>query len=163
MSKQSLKLKEEQVEVILEKVKKAKGIVLVDYRGINVEQDTNMRNALRAEKIEYKVLKNRLVLRAFNAAGFTGMDAVLEGPTAVAFSFDDATAAARIISENQKKIPKISMKGGIVEGQIMDAKGITAVASIPSKEVLLGQLLGLLTSPMRSFAVAVSEVAKKQA
>jgi len=163
MSKQAIKLKEQQVEAILEKVKKAKGIVLVDYRGINVEQDTNMRNALRAEKIEYKVLKNRLVLRAFNAAGFTGMDAVLEGPTAVAFSFDDATAAARIISENTKKIPKISMKGGIVEGQIMDAKGITAVASIPSKEVLLGQLLGLLTSPMRSFAVAVSEVAKKKA
>lgn len=163
MSKQAIELKAKQVDEILDKVKRAKGIVLLDYRGINVEQDTAMRNQLRKEKIEYKVLKNRLVLRAFNAAGYTGMDSVLEGPTAVAFSFDDATAAARVLSENCKKIPKISLKGGIVEGKIMDESGIKAVATIPSKEVLLSQLLGLLTSPMRSFAVAISEVAKKKA
>ena len=163
MSKKAIELKAKQVDEILDKVKRAKGIVLLDYRGINVEQDTNMRNQLRKENIEYKVLKNRLVLRAFNQAGYTGLDGVLEGPTAVAFSFEDATAPARILAENCKKVQKISMKGGIVEGQIMDANGIQAVANIPSKEVLLSQLLGLLTSPMRSFAVAISEVAKKKA
>jgi large subunit ribosomal protein L10 len=163
MSEEILKQKAEQVSGILEKVKRAKGIVLVDYRGINVEEDTAMRNALRAEKVDYKVLKNRLVLRAFNEAGFTGMDKVLEGPTAVAFSYEDATAPARIIADTMKKVTKISMKAGIVEGKILDQNGIKAVASIPSKNVLLSQLLGLLTSPMRSFAVAVSEVAKKKA
>ncbi|MCL2555866.1 MAG: 50S ribosomal protein L10 [Firmicutes bacterium] len=163
MSRKAIELKSKQVDEILDKVKRAKGVVLLDYRGINVEQDTAMRNQLRKENIEYKVLKNRLVLRAFNQAGYTGLDKVLEGPTAVAFSFDDATAPARILAENCKKVQKISMKGGIVEGQVMDQNGIQAVASIPSKEVLLSQLLGLLTSPMRSFAVAINEVAKQKA
>ena len=162
MSAETLKSKQEQVAVIEDKVRKAKGVVLVDYRGLNVAEDTAMRNALREAKVDYKVLKNRLVLRAFNNAGYTGFDKMLEGPTAVAFSFDDATAPARIIVENVKKTNKIAVKGGIVEEKSMDAAGITAVASIPAKEVLLAQLLGLLTSPMRSMAIAVSEVAKKQ-
>jgi large subunit ribosomal protein L10 len=163
MSEKSLQLKQEQVADILDKVKRAKGIVLVDYRGINVLDDTNLRSQLRKEKIEYKVLKNRLMLRALNQAGFTGMDKVLEGPTAVAFSYDDATAPARIIQENLKKMPKISIKAGVIEGRIMDGAQVTAVANIPPYKVLLSQLLGLLTNPMRSLAVAVSEVAKKKA
>lgn len=161
MSKEAIEKKQEIVDGITEKVRRAKGIVLLDYRGIRVDEDTNLRNALRKENIEYKVLKNRMVLRAFNEAGFVGMDKTLEGPTAVAFSYEDATAPARIISDTVKKINRISIKGGIVEGKILDAAGITAVATIPSKNVLLAQLLGLLTSPMRSFAVAISEVAKK--
>ncbi|MCL2821619.1 MAG: 50S ribosomal protein L10 [Firmicutes bacterium] len=162
MSKQSIELKSKQVDEILEKVNKAKGIALLDYRGINVEQDTNMRNQLRAEKVEYKVLKNRLVLRAFNKAGHLGLDKVLEGPTAIAFSYEDATAPARILAENCKKVNKIKLKGGIVEGKILDAAGITAVASIPSKQILLSQLLCVLTSPMRSLAIGINEVAKKK-
>jgi large subunit ribosomal protein L10 len=161
LSKEAIEKKQEIVDGITEKVRRAKGIVLLDYRGIRVDEDTNLRNALRKENIEYKVLKNRMVLRAFNEAGFVGMDKTLEGPTAVAFSYEDATAPARIISDTVKKINRISIKGGIVEGKILDAAGITAVATIPSKNVLLAQLLGLLTSPMRSFAVAISEVAKK--
>ena len=163
MSLESIKIKEEQVAVIEDKAKRAKGIVLVDYRGLNVAEDTEMRNNLRKEGVEYKVLKNRLVLRAFNNAGYEGFDKVLEGPTAVAFSYEDATAPARIIMESVKKTNKISVKGGVVEGKILDAAAITAVANIPSREVLLAQLLGLLTSPMRSLAIAVNEVAKKQA
>jgi len=163
MSLETIKIKEEQVAVIEDKAKRAKGIVLVDYRGLNVAEDTEMRNNLRKEGVEYKVLKNRLVLRAFNNAGYEGFDKVLEGPTAVAFSYEDATAPARIIMESVKKTNKISVKGGVVEGKILDAAAITAVANIPSREVLLAQLLGLLTSPMRSLAIAVNEVAKKQA
>ncbi len=163
MSLESIRIKEEQVAVIEDKTRRAKGVVLVDYRGLNVAEDTEMRNKLRAAGVEYKVLKNRLVLRAFNKAGYEGFDKVLEGPTAVAFSYDDATAPARIVMESVKKTNKISVKGGIVEGKILDAAGITAVSNIPSKEVLLSQLLGLLTSPMRSLAIAVNEVAKKQA
>jgi len=164
MSLETIKIKEEQVAIIEDKTKRAKGVVLVDYRGLNVAEDTEMRNKLRSAGVEYKVLKNRLVLRAFNNAGYEGFDKVLEGPTAVAFSYDDATAPARIVMESVKKTNnKISVKGGIVEGKILDAAGITAVSNIPSKEILLSQLLGLLTSPMRSLAIAVNEVAKKQA
>ena len=164
MSLESIKIKAEQVAVIEDKAKRAKGVVLVDYRGLTVAEDTEMRNNLRKAGVEYKVLKNRLVLRAFNNVGYEGFDKVLEGPTAVAFSYDDATAPARIVMESVKKTNnKISVKGGIVEGKILDANGIVAVSNIPSKEVLLSQLLGLLTSPMRSLAMAVSEVAKKQA
>ncbi|MBQ4049318.1 MAG: 50S ribosomal protein L10, partial [Clostridia bacterium] len=164
MSLESIKIKAEQVAVIEDKAKRAKGVVLVDYRGLTVAEDTEMCNNLRKAGVEYKVLKNRLVLRAFNNVGYEGFDKVLEGPTAVAFSYDDATAPARIVMESVKKTNnKISVKGGIVEGKILDANGIVAVSNIPSKEVLLSQLLGLLTSPMRSLAIAVSEVAKKQA
>lgn len=163
MSEKIIKIKEEQVKEIQDKVNKAKGIVLVDYRGINVEEDTKMRGELRNAGIEYKVLKNRLVLRAFDNSGYKGFDEILKGPTAIAFSYDDAVAPARIIADNCKKINKISIKGGIVEGIIMNSDQISSVAAIPSKEVLLAQLLGLLTSPMRSLAIAVSEVAKKNA
>lgn len=160
---ETLRLKKEQVAVLEEKVKKAAGIVVVDYRGISVEEDTKLRSALREAGVEYKVIKNRLILRAFKNSGYEGFDKVFEGPTAVAFSYDDATAPARIISENMKKLNKLAIKGGVVENQAMDAAGINKIASIPSKTVLVGQLLGLLTSPMRSLAVALSEVAKKQA
>ncbi len=163
LEKESLKLKKEQVAQLEEKVKNAAGIVVVDYRGITVEEDTNLRSALRAAGVEYKVVKNRLILRAFKNSGYEGFDHVFEGPTAVAFSSDDATAPARIISENIKKLNKLAIKGGIVEKQVMDAAGINKIATIPSKTVLVGQLLGLLTSPMRGLAVALSEVAKKQA
>jgi len=159
-----LEAKKAQVAEVIEVLKEAQTGVLVDYRGLNVAEDTEMRNKLRSAGVEYKVLKNRLVLRAFNNAGYEGFDKVLEGPTAVAFSYDDATAPARIVMESVKKTNnKISVKGGIVEGKILDAAGITAVSNIPSKEILLSQLLGLLTSPMRSLAIAVNEVAKKQA
>ena len=160
---EALKLKKEQVAEYEDKVKRAAGIVVLDYRGITVEEDTNLRSALRAAGIEYKVIKNRIILRAFKNSGYDGFDKVFEGPTAVAFSYDDATAPARIISENSKKLNKLTIKGGIVENQAMDAAGITKIANIPSKNVLVGQLLGLLTSPMRGLAVALNEVAKKQA
>lgn len=160
MSEKIMKIKQEKVAEILSKVKRAKGIVLVDYRGLSVAEDTALRNEFRKEKIEYKVLKNRLVLRALNEAGYTGMDKVLEGPTAVAFSYDDAVAPARVARDNVKKIPKISIKAGVIEGKILDADGINQVAAIPSYKVLVAQLLGLLTNPMRSLAVALSEVAK---
>ena len=163
LEKEALKLKKEQVAQLEDKIKRAAGIVIIDYRGITVEEDTNLRSALRAANVEYKVIKNRLILRAFKNSGYDGLDKVFEGPTAVAFSYDDATAPARIISENIKKLNKLSMKGGVVENQVMDAAGINKIATIPSKNVLLGQLLGLLTSPMRSLAVALNEVAKKQA
>ncbi len=162
MSAETIKLKQQQVSEYAEKFAKASSIVLVDYRGLNVSEDTAMRNDLRKANVEYKVVKNRLVLRALNEAGFTGFDKVLEGPTAIAISYEDAVAPAKIVVDNVKKTNKISVKGGIVEGKAMDAAGITKVASIPAKPVLVAQLLGMLQTPIRGLAVALSEIAKKQ-
>lgn len=155
--------KAQQVEDICEKVKKAKSVVLVDYRGLTVAQDTEMRVGLRQAGVDYKVLKNRLVLRAFNECGYDGFAEILEGPTAVAFGYEDAVAPAKIVAETVTKTNnKISIKGGIIEGKQASVDEINALAKIPAKPVLVGQLLGMLTNPMRSLAVALSEIAKKQ-
>ena len=131
MSAESIKLKEQQVAEYAEKFGKAKSVVLVDYRGLTVAEDTAMRNEMRKAGVEYKVVKNRLMARAFAAAGIPGFD-VIEGPTAVAVSYDDAVAPSKI------------------------------VATIPAKPVLVAQLLGMLQSPLRGLAVALSEIAKKK-
>lgn len=162
MSAETIKLKEQQVAEYAEKFGKAKSVVLVDYRGLNVAEDTSMRSELRKANVEYKVVKNRLILRAFVNAGYQGFDSVLEGPTAIAVSYDDAVAPAKIIVDNVKKTNKITVKGGVVEGKIMDAQGITKVASVPAKPVLVAQLLGMLQTPVRGLAVALSEIAKKK-
>ena len=163
MSKESIALKEQAVAEIKEKIEKAKSVVLIDYRGLTVSEDTAMRNELRAANVEYRVLKNRLVLRAMNAAGYEGFDSVLEGPTAVAFGYDDPIAPAKILVDSASKYNKMAVKGGIIENKKADENEVKAFAKIPAKPVLVGQLLGLLTNPMRSLAVAVSEIAKKQA
>ena len=151
MSAETLKLKEQQVAEYAEKFGKAKSVVLVDYRGLNVAEDTSMRSELRKANVEYKVVKNRLILRAFVNAGYQGFDSVLEGPTAIAVSYDDAVAPAKIIVDNVKKTNKITVKGGVVEGKIMDAQGITKVASVPAKPVLVAQLLGMLQTRSCAF------------
>ena len=163
LSTEAIKAKAEQVETVKEKIGKAKSVVLVDYRGLTVAEDTVMRAELRKANVEYAVIKNRIMLRAFAAAGYSDFDSVFEGPTAVAISYDDAVAGAKIISDTAKKTKKLAFKGGVVEGKAMDAQGIQMLSTIPSKNVLIAQMLGLLTSPMRSLAVAVSEIAKKNA
>ena len=163
MSKEAIAQKAQQVEEIVEKVKKSKSIVLVDYRGLTVAQDTEMRVNMRKAGVDYKVLKNRLVLRALNNCGFDGFEKVLEGPTAVAFGYEDAVAPAKIVAETVTKTNnKIAIKGGIIEGKQASVEEVNALSKIPAKPVLVGQLLGMLTSPMRSLAVALSEIAKKQ-
>ena len=163
MSKEAIEQKAQQVEEIVEKVKKSKSIVLVDYRGLTVAQDTEMRVNMRKAGVDYKVLKNRLVLRALNNCGFDGFEKVLEGPTAVAFGYEDAVAPAKIVAETVTKTNnKIAIKGGVIEGKQASVEEVNALSKIPAKPVLVGQLLGMLTSPMRSLAVALSEIAKKQ-
>ncbi|MCL2370708.1 MAG: 50S ribosomal protein L10 [Firmicutes bacterium] len=161
-SKKIIAEKQEQVKDILDKVNKSKGVVLVDYRGMASTATSDLRSDMRKENIEYKVLKNRLVLRAFKEAGYNDFDKILEGPTAIAFGYDDPTAPARIFKKHAKDgIP--AFKAGIVEGKVMDAAAIEEVASIPSKEVLVAQLLGMLTMPLRGLAVALDQIAQKKA
>ena len=161
-SKEIIAQKEQLVSEVAEKISKAKSIVLVNHCGLTVEQDTALRVDMRKNGVEYNVIKNTVLTRAFEKAGYTGFEKVFEGPTAVAFSYEDTVAGAKILVENGTKTNKLEIKGGVIEGKSASVEEVKVLASIPAKPVLIGQLLGLLTSPMRSLAVAVSEVAKKQ-
>ncbi len=154
--------KEQKVAELVEKIKKAKSVILVDYSGITVAEDTALRAEMRKNGVEYKVVKNTALSRAFSSAGFDGLDQYLEKTTAVAFSYEDAVAGAKVTADTIAKIKKLAFKGGIIEGEVADEKKVEALSKIPPKPVLLSQLLGLLTSPMRSLAVAIAEVAKKK-
>lgn len=163
MSEHNIEQRKAYVADVVEKINNSSSVVLVDYRGINVEQDTAMRKALREAGVEYRVIKNSALSRAFEQTGNTGYDEYFFGPTAAAFGPEnDPVAPCRVLAEYAGKTP-MSIKCGVVEGKKFDENGIKALASIPEKPVLLAQLLGLLTSPMRSLAVALSEIAKKSA
>lgn len=144
--------------------KEAKSIVLVDYRGLTVSQANELRNDVRSAGGTYKVYKNRLMKIAFDKLGITFPESDYEGTTAVLFHANDEVAPAKIALDGTKKFNKnLKLKSGFVNGKYFNTEEITAFANIPSREVLLAQLLGLLTNPMRSLAVAVSEIAKKNA
>ena len=142
-------------------VEKASAAVLVDYRGLTVEEDTRLRKALREAGVVYKVYKNTYLTRAFEGSDFAQLNKDLEGPTAVAFGIDDATAPARIIAEFAKKAPKLEFKAGVVEGVYYDVKGLEKVAQIPSREVLISKLLGSLQSPIANMARVLKQIAEK--
>ncbi len=158
------KIEEKQVVIneIKEKVNKAKSIVLIDARGLTVLQDTKLRKQLREAGVDYKVYKNSMMEFAIENSEFGGLKEFLKGPTAVAFSYDDATLAARIISKNLKEMQAIEFKAGCIEGVVYDAAGITAVANIPSKEELLSKLLGSFKSPLSSFARLINAIAEEK-
>jgi len=158
-----VELKQPIVQAIAETVEGAQSVVLVDHRGLTVAQDTALRKQLREAGITYKVYKNTLMKRAFEGTEFAGLDAYLEGPSAIAVSKDDATAPARILAEFAKTAPKLELKAGVVEGTVYDAAGMTAIASIPSREVLLGRLLGSMQSPIANLARVLNQIAEKDA
>lgn len=163
MSEAIMNAKKQIVSDYAEKIGKCKSFVLIDYRGLTVAEDTALRVALRKENVEYKVVKNRLILRAIEQAGIEGIDAsVFEGPTAIAISYEDAVAPAKVLTDNAKKTKKTALKGGVVEGKVLTVDEIEKVATIPAKPVLVAQLLGMMQSPVRSLAVVLSEIAKKQ-
>ena len=144
--------------------KDAKSIVLVDYRGISVSQATELRETVRSAGGTYKVYKNRLMKIAFDNLGIEFPASDFEGTTAVIFHSSDEVAPAKIALDGSKKYNNtLKLKSGYVSGQYYDTAAITNLANIPSRYVLLAQLLGMLTNPMRSLAVAVSEIAKKNA
>ena len=142
-------------------VEKASAAVLVDYRGLTVEEDTRLRKALREAGVVYKVYKNTYLTRAFEGTDFAQLNKDLEGPTAVAFGIEDATAPARIIAEFAKKAPKLEFKAGVVEGVYYDVKGLEKVSQIPSREVLISKLLGSLQSPIANMARVLKQIAEK--
>ena len=158
-----VELKQPIVAEISELLDGAATAVVVDYRGLTVEQDTQLRKQLREAGVTYKVYKNTMIRRAAEGTAFAALDPHLEGPTAIAVSKTDATAAARILAEFAKKADKLEIKGGVVEGNYYDAKGMQVIATIPSREVLLGRLLGSMQSPIANFARVLNQIAEKSA
>lgn len=156
-----VELKQPIVEEISAKVKDAQSVVLVDYRGLTVEQDTELRKSLREAGVVYKVYKNTYMNRAFKGTDFEALAPYLEGPSAVAISTEDATAPARVLAEFAKKADKLQIKAGVVEGSVYDEKGMAAIASIPSRDVLISKLLGSLQSPITNFARVMNQLAEK--
>lgn len=156
-----VELKAPIVEEISGYIKDAQSVVLVDYRGLTVEQDTKLRKACRENDIIYKVYKNTMMNFAFKGTDFEGLAPYLEGPSAVAISTKDATAPARVMGKFAKEADALEIKGGVVEGTVYDAKGIAEIASIPSREELLSKLLGSMQSPIANFARVMQQLADK--
>ena len=157
----NLEAKKQVVEDIKAKISAAKSVVLVNYSGLTVAEDTELRNAFRKASVEYKVLKNTLVRRAFNELGVDSFDADLNGTTAVAFGSDEV-GASKIVVENAKKLDnKISAKSAYVNGEYVDKNGVESLASIPSKDALYSMLAGTLSNFIRGLAVALNRVAEK--
>ena len=158
-----VELKQPIVEEISGYVKDAKAAVLVDYRGLTVAEDTELRKALRQAGVVYKVYKNTMLNFAFKGTEYEALAKDLNGPTAVAFGLQDATAPARVLNDLAKKMPKLEFKSGVVEGTYYDQKGIQVIATIPSREVLISKLLGSLQSPIANLARVLKQIAEKAA
>lgn len=154
--------KQDAVNVIAEKLRGSATTVVADYRGLNVSQVTELRKQLREAGIEFQVLKNTLVRRATAEAELSELNEVLTGPTAIAFSREDVVAPAKILADFAKKNDALEIKGGVVEGRVVDVEQIKALAALPSREGMLSMLLSVLQAPIRNFALAVKAVSEKQ-
>ena len=157
-----VELKKPIVDEIIENLKDAKSAVLADYRGLTVEQDTQLRKQMREAGVVYKVYKNTMIKRAIEGTEFEALAPDLEGPTAISISKEDATAPARILFNFAKKAEALELKSGVVEGTFYDNKTISVIATIPSREELLSKLLGSIQSPVTNFARVIKQIAEKK-
>lgn len=162
MSEAAIAKKAAIVEEVTEKFKASASVVVVDYRGLTVDEVTRLRKQLREANVEMKVIKNSILTRAAQAAGLEGLEEVFTGPTAVAFSNDDVVAPAKIIDEFAQDAKALEIKGGIIEGKVSTLEEITALAKLPNREGLLSMLLSVLQAPVRNVAYAINAVAEKE-
>jgi len=160
------------VEEIKQKISESKSIAFVDYSGLNVEKDTELRKKFKASGSEYKVYKNRLVLIALNQLGITGCDEFLQGTNAIIFSYKDEVSAPKVLMENAVKNEIVKLKFGILDGKVVLKDEIEKLSMLPSKEILIAKLLSILNGPASSLVrvlnaptqgltVALTEIAKK--
>jgi large subunit ribosomal protein L10 len=157
-----VELKAPIIEEIKGHVAEAKSIILVDYRGLTVEQDTALRKAFRENGVVYKVYKNTYLKMAFAGTQYEVLADELDGPTAVAFGINDETSAAKVIADTKKKAEALEFKAGVVDGTKYDAKGLEVLATIPSKDVLISKLLGSLQSPITNIARVLKQIAEQK-
>ena len=153
-----IKQKEDEVNALVEKMKDAKLILFADYRGINVEDVTNLRATLRKTNSEYKIVKNNISKRALAKCEIEGLDAAVEGPTAVIIGHDDYLEPAKAIYEYTKEHDFYKIKGGVIDGKVMTAEEIVTLAKLPSRETLIGMLAGGLLGTISKLAVGLDQV-----
>ena len=163
MSVEAKQAKQVIIDEISERFEKASSVVVVDYLGLTVAEADELRSALRKEGVGFTVYKNTLVKRAIQGTSYESLGDILHGSSAFAFSGDDATAGARILSKSIKQFKKMAFKGGVVEGTVYDQNQIEALADIPSREVLIARFLGSIQSPIASFARAMQAIIDKDA
>ena len=154
--------KREVVDEIKQKISDSKSFVVIDYKGLSVAEDTALRNEFRKEKVDYSVLKNTLVKLALNELGYTDFDADLNGPTALAFAFDDAIAPAKIAAANIKKFNKMKFKCGMFDKKYVDQTTAIALSKVPNRETLLAMLLSVMQAPLRGLAVTLKAIAEQR-
>ncbi len=157
-----LEEKKAAVESLTGKIQSAASGVLVKYQGITVEDDTKLRTALRKAGVEYTVIKNSILQRAFDNAGFNALDDQFNGMNAIAISQNDQVAPAKILKEYADKIETFEIRGGFVDGGVLDAEGVNALAAILPKEQLVGKILGSIQGPLYSLAFALQAIIDKQ-
>ncbi|MGP1570152.1 MAG: 50S ribosomal protein L10 [Eubacteriales bacterium] len=148
MSVEAKKEKQLIIDEIKGKLDKATSAVVIDYIGITVAQADSMRKKLREADVDYTVYKNTLVKRAIEGTKYESLAEVLEGPSAIAISYDDAVAPARVLNSAIKEFKKMEFKAGVVEGTYFDAKGMEAIASLPSRDELIAKFMGSINSPI---------------
>lgn len=163
MSK-NLEAKQQVVNEVKEKLEKSKSVLLVDYKGINVEDVTELRKRFREAGVDYKVYKNTLFKRAAHELGIEALNEFLEGTVGYVFGYDDVVAPAKTINQFQKDKPKtpITVKAGFVENSFMDAKAVKALGDLPSREVLIAMLLGALQGSVRNLAYMLNSIKEKK-
>jgi len=158
----AIEQKKQLVEEIAEKLKNSVSTIVVDYRGLNVAEVTELRKQLREAGIEFKVYKNSLTRRAAEAVDLNSLTEVLTGPNAIAFSNDDVVAPAKILNNFAKEHEALEMKAGVIEGKVSSVEEIKALAELPSREGLLSMLLSVLQAPIRNFALVTKAVADQK-
>ena len=160
----NLELKKQVVADIVEKFKSAESMIICSYNGLTVEQVTELRKQCRESNVHYCVLKNRLVARALKELGIEGLDNLLEGPNAFVFGEKDVTAAPKIISTfiEKNKLTSLEIRGGLMGTEVMDLNMVKSLAATPSREELLGTMVGCLVSPVSALVAVLDEIAEKK-
>lgn len=161
MNPKILERKKQEVDLVAEKFQNAVSCVIVDPQGLTVQESTALRKQLRSEGIEFKVIRNNISARAANKAGYEELSKLFVGPSAIAFSENDAVAPARIIYEFGSKAKKLNLKGGFIEKRIVSVEQLAEVAKLPNRDGMLSMLLSALQAPMRNLAYALKQVAEK--
>ncbi|MCH4124097.1 MAG: 50S ribosomal protein L10 [Levilactobacillus sp.] len=161
MSEQAIAIKAKKVDEVVEKFNNATSAIVVDYRGLTVEQVTDLRKQLREAGVQMSVIKNKILVRAAEKAGYEGLNELFAGPTAVAFSDEDPIAPAKVLKKFADSVDALEIKGGYIEDKIMSIDEINTYATLPSREDLLSMLANVLQAPVRNVAYAVKAIADK--
>ena len=160
--KEAYKQKQIIIDEIKDKFERAESAVVIDYMGITVAEADEMRKKLREAEVNYTVYKNTLVKRAIEGTKYEALGEILEGPSGFAFSYDDATAPARVLNDARKAYKKMEFKGGIIEGEYYDKENIEKIAAIPSRDTLISKFMGSIQSPIANFARVVAQIAEQK-